>query len=641
MAQCPAHDDKQQSLHVSANGKGLGLKCHAGCSNESILAVLMLSWSDLFYEAATTKDQIIAEYDYTDEKGHLLFQSLRYQPKAFRQRRPDGNGGWIWNMKKVRRVPYMLHEFLNNDDVIFIVEGEKDVHTLRVHGFTATTNAGGAGKWSPTWNEHFRMRKCIIIPDIDQPGFDHANQVAKTLGAVADVRYIRLWNAKDITEWFLSHSVEEFNLLVEGAPDFDVPIFLHEKKVEKEWNWLKGPVDYGLIGEIVQLIAPHTEADPLALYLELMATFGNCLGPGPHYRVGGTYHRCNLFVAICGETAAGRKGTAHDWVVEVFRQVDPQYVDTCILGGLASGEGVIHAVRDSRTRTLKDGSISVQDEGVSDKRRLFFESELAGRTFTAMKRDGSTLSSILRQAWESSNLAVATKTNDDKATGAHITVVGHATVLEMLSTLRLSDIVGGFANRFMFYVVRRSKLLPIQTIPNSTVMSELAARLRVTLQNARKVSQVVLGDDAVDYWVKLYTEIDNDAQNDDLSVAPFLSRAAPQILRMAMVLALVDGKSEIGVDQLTTAYDFWCCARQSVEFMLETGQDILTPDQMKLFTLLDEGNSILSCTEAREALNWGGARFAIVKDQLIKMHVISEQVERNTGGRPRKMLSTG
>src|SRR5688572_14015037 len=98
MATCPAHDDKKQSLHISANGQGLGLKCHAGCSNESILACMHLKWGDLFYEDQPRQpEQIVATYNYTDERGQTLYQSVRYQPKTFKQRQPDGNGGWIWN----------------------------------------------------------------------------------------------------------------------------------------------------------------------------------------------------------------------------------------------------------------------------------------------------------------------------------------------------------------------------------------------------------------------------------------------------------------------------------------------------------------------------------------------------------------
>lgn len=635
MAKCPAHDDNQQSLHISSNGTGLGLKCHAGCPNASIMAVLDLPWSALFNGAMQEKSDkpiLIAEYDYVDEKGHLLYQALRYQPKKFKQRQPDGQGGWIWQMNGVRRVPYMLPEVLAAD-IVFIVEGEKDVHTLRVHGFTATTNVGGAGKWSTEWTDFFRMKKVIIIPDLDIPGFDHANHIAASLRGVADVRYIRIWGAKDITDWFLTHDVDQFNQLVEEAPDFDKNITLAEP--EPTFTWPEVPVHVGLLGQIVELLEPHTEADPVALYTELMAMYGNCLGLGPHYRVGGTYHRCNMFLAICGETAAGRKGTAHDWVMEMFRHADSEYVTRCVLGGISSGEGIIHAVRDPKTN-----SRGVTDEGVSDKRRLFFESELAGRTFVAMKREGNTLSAVLRQAWESANLAVATKTNDDRATGAHITIVGHATVLEMLMTLRLSDIVGGFANRFLFFVVRRSKMLPIQTLPASDKMQVLAGKLRRSLEEARKISQVILAESAVDEWIAIYTKLDKESTDDSLSVAPFLSRGAPQILRMSMILALIDGKREITVEHLRTAQGFWNYSRKSVEFMLETGlKGGLTNDQQQLFDLLEREDQPMSVTDCRTALNWNGTRLAVVKGQLLKLRMIHETVQGGTGGRPRKMLS--
>lgn len=638
MATCPAHDDKQQSLHISANGTGLGLKCHAGCSNESILAVMCLKWGDLFYEEQTRQtEEIVATYDYTDEAGRLLYQSVRYQPKGFKQRHPDGFGGWVWNMKGVQRVPYLLHEILASDDPIFIVEGEKDVHTLRVHGFLATTNAGGAGKWLSIWTPYFTMRKVIVIPDLDAPGIDHGNDIARHLRSVADVRYIRLWGAKDISEWFLTHTVEDFNALVEAAPDFETSLRLKEVDPEP-MVWLPGPIDYGLFGDIVKLLEPHTEGDPLALYVELMAMFGSCVGSGPHFRVGGTYHRCNLFVSICGETSRGRKGTAHDWVVEVFRNVDPHYVDHCVIGGLASGEGVIHAVRDGKTKTGKEGAVVVLDEGVSDKRRLFFESELAGRTFTAMKREGSTLSAVLRQAWESTTMSVATKQNDDKATGAHVSVVGHATMQELLSTLRVSDIVGGFANRFLFFTVRRSKMLPIHSVPDAKTLGQLAGRLAAALQNARKISQVTLSDEAVKLWIRLYRELDSEAQDDDLAVAPFLSRGAPQILRMAMILTLADGQSAIGSDQLVAAHKLWACARQAVQYMLDKGSGILTPDQTRLFEFI-EGSGSVSCSDAKESMKWSGTRFALVKAQLLRLRIICEEKERGSGGRPKQMLS--
>jgi len=256
-----------------------------------------------------------------------------------------------------------------------------------------------------------------------------------------------------------------------------------------------------------------------------------------------------------------------------------------------------------------------------------------------MKRDGSTMSAILRQAWESSTLSVATKQNDDKATGAHITIVGHATTQELLQTLRVTDIVGGFANRFLFFTVERSKMLPIQTIPESKKMGKLATELVEALQNARKISQVVLSDEAVNYWIQIYRALDEEGEKDEQTAAPFLSRGAPQILRMAMILALADGESCIGIPQLEAAHKLWSCARRSVEDMLEIGPSALTPDQARLFEMLEQIDYPVSCTEAREKLGWNGTRFALVKSQLLKMRIVREEKTGGAGGRPKQMLS--
>lgn len=638
---CPAHPDQVASLAIKADDKGIALHCHAGCETVQVLHELDLGWSDLFMDETNGSSDnvvgrtIIAEYDYVDEKGHLLYQVVRFDPKDFRQRQPNGSG-WTWNMKGVRRVPYMLPEVISANTV-FIVEGEKDVHTLRVHGFTATTNAGGAGKWDSEWNSFFAGKRVILIPDMDESGLDHANKVASYLRTECDLSFVRLWDAKDISEWFLYHKVEEFTTLVEQATSDEAPASL----IEEPFDWPDFPLEYGLIGDVVSLVGPHSEADPIAIYLELLATFGNALGPGPHYKIGGTYHRCNLFLAVCGETASGRKGSAHDWVVEIFRIIDPYYVDNCMLGGLSSGEGVIHAVRDAKTKTGRDGQPIASDDGVSDKRRLFVETELAGRTFTAMKREGNTLSAVLRQAWESSNLAVATKSNDDHATGAHISIVGHATVKELFGVLRVSDIAGGFANRFLFVVVRRSKMLPIQTEPERRDIITLAARIRRALEDSRKVGRVTLAEGpASRLWEKLYTQLDQEAQDESLEMGPFLSRSAPQILRLAMILTLIDGQSEIGVPQLETAAGIWHYARSSVEFMMSHGlTGNLTTEEATLYAALEKLGRPVASSEVAKMLKWSGSRLASVKGKLLGRKIIYETKAKSTGGRPANMLS--
>src|SRR5262249_45750248 len=115
----------------------------------------------------------------------LLFQVVRFEPKDFRQRRPDGNGGWTWSLGETRRVLYRLPQIataIRRGEAVYIVEGEKDAHTLGERGLTATTNPGGANKWRPDYADPLRGADVVIIGDNDQAGRDHVAKVASWRG---------------------------------------------------------------------------------------------------------------------------------------------------------------------------------------------------------------------------------------------------------------------------------------------------------------------------------------------------------------------------------------------------------------------------------------------------------------------------
>lgn len=152
-------------------------------------------------------NRIAATYDYTDEQGKLLFQLVRFEPKEFRQRQPDGKGGWVWNLQGVYRVLYRLPQLLaaSPERTVFLVEGEKDVHSLEALGLLATTNPMGAGKWEPVYSEWLSGRRVVILPDNDEAGEHHAGLVARALiGVAAAVFVVRLPGlpAKgDVSDW--------------------------------------------------------------------------------------------------------------------------------------------------------------------------------------------------------------------------------------------------------------------------------------------------------------------------------------------------------------------------------------------------------------------------------------------------------
>ena len=145
-AHCPAHDDKTPSLSLNESESGkLLIKCHAGCETADVLTSAGLTFADLNGGHQPKNSDIT--YDYCDETGTLLYQVVRTFPKGFRQRRPDGSGGYVWNLLGVKRVVYRLRELQGQTDIC-IVEGEKDVDGLWSVGIPATTGSGGAGRWS-------------------------------------------------------------------------------------------------------------------------------------------------------------------------------------------------------------------------------------------------------------------------------------------------------------------------------------------------------------------------------------------------------------------------------------------------------------------------------------------------------------
>lgn len=170
--------------------------------------------------------RIVATYPYTDEAGEVLFEVVRFQPKDFRQRRPDGMGGWSWSVKGIKPVPYRLPALAAAapDAVIYVVEGEKDVEALARLGLVATCNAGGAKKWPKALTPYFAGRHVIILPDNDDAGREHARVVAKALRpSAASVRVLVLPSLPekgDVSDWIAQGgTAEALARLVRDLPE--------------------------------------------------------------------------------------------------------------------------------------------------------------------------------------------------------------------------------------------------------------------------------------------------------------------------------------------------------------------------------------------------------------------------------------
>jgi len=273
MALCPAHADRKPSLSIDLRNDKILVHCHAGCSQGDVLAGLRIEAHELFLNTSDGEARIVAEYAYTDEGGELLFQVVRLEPKNFRQRRPDGRGDWIWNLNGTRRVLYRLPEVLVASDVL-IVEGEKDVETARRLGFTATCNAGGAGKWKEEYSEPLRGKRVTIVADVDEPGRKHAQQVAAYLvGRVESLKVLELPGAKDLSEW-IAHGGTHAALfeLIGGAPDWKPHSIDADKVLRNVFLFIRRFVSLSdSQARVLTLWVVHTHAFPAAAATPYMA----------------------------------------------------------------------------------------------------------------------------------------------------------------------------------------------------------------------------------------------------------------------------------------------------------------------------------------------------------------------------------
>lgn len=236
---CPFHDDHDPSFGVDLTtgawqcftgcGSGGAIEFHMRRTNQKFKEALLDLGDSLGLERPTcsTRDGGDVVYPYQDEHGTLLYEVVRKPGKRWTQRRPDGKGGWVWNLKGVERVLYNLPDLnARRGETVYVVEGEKDADRLKSLGLLATTNSGGAGKWRPSYSEVLKGRTVVILPDNDKPGLDHAEMVAKSLGGNASsVRVVPLPGLgpkQDVSDWLDSGGDrEQLEALVAATPKYE------------------------------------------------------------------------------------------------------------------------------------------------------------------------------------------------------------------------------------------------------------------------------------------------------------------------------------------------------------------------------------------------------------------------------------
>ncbi len=327
----------------------------------------------------------------------------------------------------------------------------------------------------------------------------------------------------------------------------------------------------GLAGEFVRLVEPNTEADPAALLFQFLAATGSIIGRGPHYRAGADKHYTNLFMVIVGNSAKARKGMSWGEVRRICELTDIAWTKTRILSGLSSGEGLIHAVRDEITELVPikekgrivDREEQVTDAGEKDKRLLCVEGELA-QPLQCAAREGSTLSAVIRQAWDGIALRVLAKSARASCAEPHISIIGHITSMELQKLLSQSDAANGFANRFIWVGSVRSKHLPFGGTVDHEALASLGDRLRDAVSFARTVQEMAWATDAARLWAEVYPKL---SESKPGLLGLVTARSESQTLRLAMLYALLAKSAEIRLEDLRAALELWRYSADSAAYI--------------------------------------------------------------------------
>lgn len=388
------------------------------------------------------------------------------------------------------------------------------------------------------------------------------------------------------------------------------------------WPVLGAEALYGLAGEIVAVLEPHTEADPAALLVSLLVEFGALIGSGPHAVAGSAQHPARLFAVLVGETSKGRKGTAAQDVGRVTSRVDPDFHRERRLNGFGSGEVLVDTVR---------GNL----ESAQDARLLVLEPEFA-RILTTAKRDGSSLSPIIRQAWDGGRLAARSRAATAVADTSHVCILAHISADELRAKLTDTDIAGGFANRFLFVCVRRSKLLPSGGSLEDRELEDFVRKFALFARDARTVGTMTRTPAADQLWTELYYEMDSDEPGGLL--AAVIGRDAPQVLRLSVAYALMDGSKSIDVAHVRAAWAVWQYCRASAAYIFGERLGDHVADEL-LRALRAAGDEGLDGRE-RHALFQGHASKKQIDTacELLVSSGVAVMETFETGGRPSIVL---
>ncbi|WP_052336058.1 DUF3987 domain-containing protein [Rhodopirellula sallentina] len=322
----------------------------------------------------------------------------------------------------------------------------------------------------------------------------------------------------------------------------------------------------GILGDAVKLVEPHTEADPVAILISLITLVGSYFDKPTVY--GGQPHHANLFSCIVGASSRARKGTS----LYVAKQLLSSVVGKPpTLSGIGSGEGLIDAIRDIETKAKNDGTFVVVD-GTDDK-RVIVEATEFGTILKVIKRDGCTLSPVIRDAWDGKTLRITTKGSKLVATDPHVSIIAHVTTKELNNFFNAKgdESSNGFANRFLWVFSERSKRLPLAPpLESIDGFEAMKGRLADAIAKSESIGSVTMTEDAKRIYQSQYDHLTRSRNGLYESVT---TRAEAMVLRIALILAVVDGSTTIDTRHITHSLTIWSYCDQSARYIFGDDDD--------------------------------------------------------------------
>lgn len=554
MAICPFHDDHHPSLSID-DQKGL-FKCF-GCGASGDMYEFYAKKHNLntrsdfqkilngIAEAfgimngdRPKKSTIIASYDYLDESGNLQYQIVRWEPKKFRIRRPDGNGGWISDKNDITSVPYHLPLITTASEII-IVEGEKDADNLIALGITATTNPFGARNWPEHFGPYFVGKDVILIPDNDDPGRQHMDKVAANLkGHAASIKYLELPDLPekgDVSDFIEKCSdkvdaAERLAIMIDGALPYRKestdtaqdtvtldPCIQDTPAPGNNDAFVFPDIMAGAAGRFADIYSSHLESAPSFFYMSYLTCLGNLIADKVSLASEASTP-ARLYTLLLGESADDRKSTAISKTVKFFKET---MTDFGVCHGVGSAEGLAKMLGDNPQHLL-----------VYDEFKAFVSKS---------KIESSVLLSCVTTLFESSWYENVTVKKTLRIDGAALSMLAACTLETYETIFDQSFIAIGFPNR-LFLCPGKSKrqfAFP-ERIPASD-KDMLKNDLGDVLRYADSHPEISISDEARKIYQDWYISIPGSIHS---------KRIDTYSLRLMQLLAINEQKSIIDEDIL-------------------------------------------------------------------------------------------